>query len=74
MCRPVGLVIRFALALVILLFIICCFMCEIDPSTHKGMHSIMLLQTGCGSSGIRAVLSVGRKPRVEWSFPRTYSL
>jgi hypothetical protein len=22
-------------------------MCEIDPGTHKGMHSVLLLKTGC---------------------------
>jgi hypothetical protein len=25
-------------------------MCEIDPSTHKGMHSVLLLKTGCDIS------------------------
>jgi hypothetical protein len=22
-------------------------MCEIDPGTHKGMHSVLVLETGC---------------------------
>jgi hypothetical protein len=49
-------------------------MCEIDPGTHKGMHSVFVLETGCDSSGMRARLIVGCKPRVEWSLLRTYSL
>jgi hypothetical protein len=49
-------------------------MCEIDLGTHKGMHSVLLLKTGSDSSGTRAVLTIGCKPRVEWSFLRTYSL
>jgi hypothetical protein len=49
-------------------------MCEIDPGTHKYMHSVLLLKTGCDSSGIRPMLTIGRKPRVEWSLLRTYNL
>jgi hypothetical protein len=60
--------------LVILLFTTCRFMCEIDPDTHKGMHSVLLLKTGCDRSRTRAMTTVGRKPRVEWLFLRTYNL
>jgi hypothetical protein len=47
---------------------------KLDPDTHKGMHSVLALKTGCDRSGIRAVLTVGHKPRVDWTFLRTYSL
>jgi hypothetical protein len=32
------------------------------------------LKTGCDKSGIGAVLTIGHKPRVDWTFLRTYSL
>jgi hypothetical protein len=32
------------------------------------------LETGCDKSGIRAMLTIGRKPGVDWTFLRTYSL
>jgi hypothetical protein len=47
---------------------------KLDPGTHKGMHSILVLKLGVTEVVIRAVLTVGRKPRVDWTFLRTYSL
>jgi hypothetical protein len=47
---------------------------KLDPDTHKGMHSILALKLGVIEVVIRAVLTVGRKPRVDWTFLRTYNL
>jgi hypothetical protein len=41
---------------------------KIDPGTHKGMHSVLTLKLGVTKVVIRAVLAVGRKPRVDWTF------
>jgi hypothetical protein len=38
------------------------------------MHSVLALKLGVTEVVIRAVLIVGRKPRVDWTFLRTYSL
>jgi hypothetical protein len=53
------------------LFVALCV--KLDPGTHKGMHSI-LAKTGCDKSGIRVMLTVGCKPRVDWMLLMTYSL
>jgi hypothetical protein len=36
-------------------------MCEIDPGTHKGMHSVLLLRTGCDNAivVVAVVMMVG---------------
>jgi hypothetical protein len=47
---------------------------KFDPGTHIGMHSVLALKLGVAKLVIRAVLTVGRKPRVVWTFLRTYSL
>ena len=75
--RPLGLVISFVIRydvlntglLFISLFVALCV--EIDPGTHKGNAFSFDLKTGCDKSGIRAVLTVGRKPRIDWTFLRT---
>jgi hypothetical protein len=38
------------------------------------MHLVLTLKLGVTKVVIRAVLTVGRKPRVDWMFLRTYSL
>jgi hypothetical protein len=38
---------------------------KIDPSTHKGMHLVLTLKLGVPKVVIRAVLTIGRKPRVD---------
>jgi hypothetical protein len=50
------------------LFVALCV--KLDPDTHKGFG----LKTGCDRTGIRDVLTVGCKARVDWMFLRTYSL
>jgi hypothetical protein len=71
--RPLGLVIRYVVLntglLFISLFVALCV--KLDPATHKGNASSFDLKTGCDKSGIRAVLIVGRKPRIDWTFLRT---
>jgi hypothetical protein len=47
---------------------------KIDPDIHKGMHSVLALKLGVTKVVIRAMLTVGRKPRVDWTFLRIYSL
>jgi hypothetical protein len=47
---------------------------KLNPGTHKGMHSILSLKLGVTKVVIRAVLTVGRKPRIDWKFLRTFSL
>jgi hypothetical protein len=41
---------------------------KIDPGTHKETHSVLTLKLGVTKVVIRAVLTVGRKPRVDWMF------
>jgi hypothetical protein len=38
------------------------------------MHPGLALKLSVTKSGIRAMLTVGRKPRVDWTLLRTYSL
>jgi hypothetical protein len=52
-------------------FTICHFMCEINPGTHKGKHLVLSLKLGMIKLVIRAVLTVGHKPRLDWMFLRT---
>jgi hypothetical protein len=47
---------------------------KIDPGTHKGMHSVLAVKLGVTEVVIRAVLTIGCKPRVGWMFLRTHSL
>ena len=48
---------------VILLLIIHLSICmKLDPGIHIDMHSVVF-KAGCDKSGIRAVSTVGRKPR-----------
>jgi hypothetical protein len=47
---------------------------KFDPDTHKGMHSVLVLKLSVTKVVIRAVLTVGCKPRIDWIFLRTYSL
>jgi hypothetical protein len=47
---------------------------KIDPGTHKGMHSVLALKQGVTKVVIRVVLTVGRKPIVDLTFLRIYSL
>jgi hypothetical protein len=47
---------------------------KIDRGTHKAMHSVLALKLGVIEVEIRAMLTIGRKPRVDWTFLRTYSL
>jgi hypothetical protein len=54
------------------LFVILCV--KLDPGTHKGMHSVLALKLGVTKVVIRVMLTVGRKPRVDWVFLMTYSL
>jgi hypothetical protein len=71
--RPLGLVIRYVVLntglLFISLFVALCV--KLDPDTHKGNASSFGLKTGCDKSGIKAVLTVGLKPRIDWTFFRT---
>jgi hypothetical protein len=54
------------------LFVTLC--AKLDPDTHKGMHSVLALKLGVTEVLIRAVFTVGCKPRVDWTFIRAYSL
>jgi hypothetical protein len=47
---------------------------ERATTTHKGMHSVLALKLGVTKVLISAVLTVGRKPRVDWMFLRTFCL
>jgi hypothetical protein len=47
---------------------------KLDPSTHKGMHSVLALKLGVTEVVIRVVLTVGLKPRVDGTFLRIHSL
>jgi hypothetical protein len=58
--------------LFILLFVALCV--KLDPGTHKGMHSVLAKKLGVTEVVIRAMLIVGRNPRVDWMILRTYSL
>jgi hypothetical protein len=74
--RPLGLVISCVVIntglLFISLFVTLCV--KLDPGTHKDNAFSFSLKTGCDKSGIRARLTVGRKPRVDWMPLWTYSL
>jgi hypothetical protein len=69
--RPLGLVISFIIRYVvsntsllfISLFVALCV--KHDHGTHKGNASSFGLKTRCDKSGIRAVLIIGRKPRID---------
>jgi hypothetical protein len=54
------------------LFVALCV--KLDPGTHKGMYSVLAQKLGVTKVIIKAVLTVGHKPRVDWTFLRTYSL
>jgi hypothetical protein len=58
--------------LFISLFIALCV--KIDHVPYKGMHSVLALKLGVTKVVIRVMLTVGRKPRVDWTFLSTYSL
>jgi hypothetical protein len=47
---------------------------KLDPGTHKGLHSVLAQKLSVTEVVIRAVLTVGCKPRVDWTPLRTYSL
>jgi hypothetical protein len=47
---------------------------KIDLGTHKGMHSVLALKLGVAEVVIRAVLTVGRKPRGDRTFLTTHGL
>jgi hypothetical protein len=47
---------------------------KIDRGTHKGLHSVLTIKLGVTKVVSGAVLTVGRKPRVDCTFLRTYSL
>jgi hypothetical protein len=47
---------------------------KLDPAIHKGMHLVLSLKLGVTKMIIRVVLTVGRKPRVDCTLLRTYSL
>jgi hypothetical protein len=47
---------------------------KLDHGTHKGMHSVLALKLGVTGVVIRVVLTIGCKPRVDWTFLRTHSL
>jgi hypothetical protein len=54
------------------LFVALCV--KVDPGTHKGMDSVLAQKLGVTEVVIRAVLTVERKPRVDWMLLRTYRL
>jgi hypothetical protein len=41
-------------------------------SWHTYRYTWFVLETGCDRSGIRAVSTVGRKPRLKWLLPKVY--
>jgi hypothetical protein len=47
---------------------------KLDTSTYKGMHSVLALKLGVTEMVFRAMLTIGCKPRVDWTFLRTHSL
>ena len=47
---------------VMILYVICQLVCVIDPCTHEFCAFNFILKNGCDKFGIRAVLTVGRKP------------
>jgi hypothetical protein len=47
---------------------------KIDPTTHNGMHSVLALKLGVTEVIINAVLIIGHKPGVDWTFLKTHSL
>jgi hypothetical protein len=71
--RHLGLVISYVVINTGLLFIslFVALYVKLDPGTHKGNTFSFSLKTGCDKSGIRLVLTVGRKPRLDWLFLRT---
>jgi hypothetical protein len=46
---------------------------KLDPDTHKGTYSILALKLGVTKVVIRAMFTVGRKPKVDWTLLRIYS-
>jgi hypothetical protein len=54
------------------LFVTLCL--KLDPDTHKGNAFSFGLKTGSDKSGIQAMLTVGRKPKIDWMFLRAYNL
>jgi hypothetical protein len=44
---------------------------KLDLSTHKGMHSVLALKLSVTKLVIRVVLTVGCKPRIDWTFLMT---
>jgi hypothetical protein len=44
---------------------------KLDPDTYKGMHSVLALKLGVTIVIIRVVLTIGHKPRIDWTFLRT---
>jgi hypothetical protein len=44
---------------------------KVDPGTHKDNAFSFGLETGCDKSGIKVMLTVGHKARVDWTFLRT---
>jgi hypothetical protein len=47
---------------------------KIDPDTHISVNSVLVLKLGVTEVVIMAVLTIGRKPRVDLMFLTTYSL
>jgi hypothetical protein len=76
--RHLGLVISFILILDVIntdytvYFTIVALCVKLDPGTHKGIHSALALKLGVIDIG--AMLTIGRKPRVDWTFLRTHCL
>jgi hypothetical protein len=46
---------------------------KLDPGTHKGTYSILVLKLGVTKVVIRAMFAVGLKPRVDCTLLRIYS-
>jgi hypothetical protein len=71
--RPLGLVISYIVIntglLLISLFVALCV--KLDPGTHKCNALSFSLKIGCDKSGISALLTIGCKPRLDWSFLKT---
>jgi hypothetical protein len=59
-------------------FVFCAYILAICMTTWSWAYiwgaSGFGLKTGCDRSGTRAVLTIGRKPRIDWMLLRTYSL
>jgi hypothetical protein len=50
------------------------YVSQLDPGHTYNKYLVLALKTRCDISGTRAVLTIGRKPRVVWTPLRTYSL